>query len=100
MEEKLKKCLWFQPKNFQPHLSNAASNLYGGATDPKYSQLNTQFQNEITQVIVEIAQLEKVLYSDKNREVTMHIWDCGGHQVFLDILSAFFIPRTMFIYVF
>ena len=70
------------------------------ATDPNYSQKATQFQNEIIEKVVEIAQQEKGSHSDKSGEAIMHIWDCGGQQVFLDILSAFLTPRTIFIYVF
>ena len=30
-------------------------------------------------------------------EVLMHVWDCGGQPVFLDILPAFLTSRTMFL---
>ena len=30
-------------------------------------------------------------------EVLMHVWDCGGHPVFLDVLPAFLTSRTMFL---
>ena len=98
-------------KVFQPNLEN----LHDGATDPKYSQLATQSQNEITkysqlatqsqneitQEVVQRAQQQgRGSHSNKNREVILRIWDCGGQQVFLDILSAFLTPRTMFIQVF
>ena len=88
-------------KVFKPNLANTAISLHDGATDPKYSQLATQFQNEITQEVVQMA-LQEVEgpQSDKNGDVIMHVWDCGGQQVFLDILSAFLTPRTMFIQVF
>ena len=36
----------------------------------------------------------------KGQEVVMHIWDCGGQPVFLDILSAFLTSRTMFFLIF
>ena len=26
----------------------------------------------------------------------MHVWDCGGQPIFLDVLAAFLTPRTMF----
>ena len=88
-------------KVFQPNLENAGINVRDGATDPKYSQLATQFQNEITQEVVQRAQQQgRSSHSDKNREVILRIWDCGGQQVFQDILSAFLTPRTMFIQVF
>ena len=88
-------------EGLQPNLENAAINLHDGATDPKYSQLATQSQNEITQEVVQRAQQQgRGSHSDKDREVILRIWDCGGQQVFLDILSAFLTPRTMFIQVF
>ena len=30
-------------------------------------------------------------------EVLMHVWDCGGQPVFLDVLPAFLTPRTIFL---
>ena len=30
-------------------------------------------------------------------EVLMHVWDCGGQPVFLDVLAAFLTSRTMFL---
>jgi len=30
-------------------------------------------------------------------EVLMHVWDCGGQTVFLDVLPAFLTSRTMFL---
>ena len=30
-------------------------------------------------------------------EVLMHVWDCGGQPVFLDVLPAFLTSRTMFL---
>ena len=88
-------------EGLQPNLENAAINLHDGVTDPKYSQLATQSQNEITQEVVQRAQQQgRGSHSDKDREVILRIWDCGGQQVFLDILSAFLTPRTMFIQVF
>ena len=30
-------------------------------------------------------------------EIVMHIWDCGGQPIFLDIISAFLTSRTMFL---
>ena len=88
-------------KVFKPNLENAGINLCDGVTDPKYLQLATQFQNEITQEVIQRAQQQgRGSHSDKNGEVILRIWDCGGQQVFLDILSAFLTPHTMFIQVF
>ena len=71
------------------------------AIDKKYSQKATTVQSEMTQEIMQKAQCQrKESHFDKGGEVVMRIWDCGGQQVFLDILSAFLTPRTMFIQVF
>ena len=38
--------------------------------------------------------------NSENPDVVMHIWDCGGQPIFLDILAAFLTPRTMFVLLF
>ena len=38
--------------------------------------------------------------AEATSEVVMHIWDCGGQPVFLDIVSAFLTSRTMFLLLF
>ena len=38
--------------------------------------------------------------SKANQEVLLHLWDCGGQPVFLDVLPAFLSSRTMFLLVF
>ena len=35
-----------------------------------------------------------------NKSDVLHVWDCGGQPVFLDILSAFITARTMFLLLF
>ena len=43
-------------------------------------------------------QLEEHMSSNKSD--VLHVWDCGGQPVFLDILSAFITARTMFLLLF
>ena len=50
--------------------------------------------------IIEKAKQHNVVPHQSNLEVVMHIWDCGGQPVFLDIMSAFLTPRTMFMLLF
>ena len=38
--------------------------------------------------------------SGTNKEVLLHIWDCGGQPVFLSVLPAFLSSRTVFLLVF
>ena len=51
-------------------------------------------------IIQEAKQQSFQLQKNKNPDVVMHIWDCGGQPVFLDIISAFLTPRTMFMLLF
>ena len=37
------------------------------------------------------------LSENLHSEVVMHVWDCGGQPVFLDVLPAFLTSRTMFL---
>ena len=51
--------------------------------------------------IIEEAKQHSAQHQGKyNPDVVMHIWDCGGQPVFLDILAAFLTPRTMFLLLF
>ena len=34
--------------------------------------------------------------ADDRDELILHVWDCGGQSVFLDILPAFITPQTMY----
>ena len=57
--------------------------------------------NAVRNVLQQVA-AHAVLYHPQNRaapqsEVLMHVWDCGGQPVFLDILPAFLTSRTMFL---
>ena len=38
--------------------------------------------------------------SKADQEVLLHLWDCGGQLVFLDVLPAFLSSRTMFLLMF
>ena len=59
--------------------------------------------------VKEVSQLKSDTYKDilkkakdqvgqpmEKPNVVMHVWDCGGQPIFLDILAAFLTPRTMF----
>ena len=75
-------------------------------------QANLRFEQEATRVHEDVTRsvVEKALQegepspssreSPPSTEVVMHIWDCGGQPVFLDILSAFLTQRTMFLLLF
>ena len=77
-----------------------STNIDDGATDPNSLNMVYQCRDKLIEEIAKIAHEEKGSHSDKSGEVIMHVWDCGGQKVFLDILSAFLTPHTIFIYVF
>ena len=59
--------------------------------------------NEVQSVLRQVAEhsMSPALvtsYSENlHSEVLMHVWDCGGQPVFLDVLPAFLTSRTMFL---
>ena len=73
----------------------AASILDTLQTDQKYAQKAAEVHENVAQNVAGGA-----LLSNSHPEVVMHIWDCGGQPVFLDILSAFITKRTMFLLLF
>ena len=65
------------------------------------AQEAAQIQRNVTASIVQEAwQMLQFSPLGKGPDIMMHIWDCGGQPVFLDILSAFLTSRTMFLLVF
>ena len=64
--------------------------------------------NEVQSVLQQVAEhpistfptslfLSTSLSENLHSEVLMHVWDCGGQPVFLDVLPAFLTSRTMFL---
>ena len=59
--------------------------------------------NEVQSVLRQVAEhsmstfLSTSLSENLHSEVLMHVWDCGGQPVFLDVLPAFLTSRTMFL---
>ena len=51
-------------------------------------------------VLHKLATAAEQSQSKANQEVLLHLWDCGGQPVFLDVLPAFLSSRTMFLLVF
>ena len=78
-----------------------ASTLDALHTDHKYARNAAQIHTGVTQRVVDKAfQQDEHSLSSSSPEALMHIWDCGGQPVFLDILSAFLTQRTMFLLLF
>ena len=50
--------------------------------------------------VLQQAATDELCRSKCDDEVLLHLWDCGGQPVFLDVLPAFLSSRTMFVLVF
>jgi GTPase SAR1 family protein len=70
-------------------------------SDSKYSNEASRIQDDVSRRVITRAMLQKTQQQPKkNPDVVMHIWDCGGQPLFLDIMSAFLTSRTMFLLLF
>ena len=66
-------------------------------------QLNTPTENEARSILLSVREkvFLKMKATDKgdtksSSDDLLHIWDCGGQPIFLDIIPAFLTSRTMF----
>ena len=55
-------------------------------------------QNEIIEEA--ISRAKSIPEPKVGSDVLLHLWDCGGQRVFLDVLPIFLTSRTMFLFVF
>ena len=60
----------------------------------------TEVAEHKEKVLQNVAATGEKSQSNADHEVLLHLWDCGGQPVFLDVLPAFLSSRTMFILVF
>ena len=58
-----------------------------------------QLKSDIYKSILKKAK-DQIFLNGDNPNVVMHVWDCGGQPIFLDVLAAFLTPRTMFFLLF
>ena len=87
--------------------SNTVSHLQSDehTADPNAVSKLLEFKKKHYEELIKHIKQEK-LFSQYRKwvkptsEVVMHIWDCGGQPVFLDIVSAFLTSRTMFLLLF
>ena len=73
--------------------------------DPNAVSKLLEFKKDHYEELIKHIKQEKLFSQYRNQvkptsEVVMHIWDCGGQPVFLDIISAFLTSRTMFLLLF
>ena len=53
--------------------------------------------SEVRKVLQQVVEHVSQKPTAPQSEVLIHVWDCGGQPVFLDVLSAFLTSRTMFL---
>ena len=74
---------------------------HGMVSDKWYADKASRIQSDVSKSVYDKAmQQDQKASATQNPEVVMHIWDCGGQPVFLDIISAFLTSRTMFLLLF
>ncbi|XP_011408707.1 PREDICTED: uncharacterized protein LOC105315682, partial [Amphimedon queenslandica] len=84
----------------------AASSLYKVDSSLSLSELSGQeiqkkeVDSFLAKAIKRAQEIEQVPIQDIKAQPFMHIWDCGGQAVFLEILPAFLTPRTLFFLIF
>ena len=87
--------------------SVAVSSLYSGIFVPEpvpSEQIEDIGRSQVDLILSRaISRARRMSSSDLNDvqpQPFLHIWDCGGQPVFLEILPAFLTPRTMFLLLF
>ena len=76
----------FDPRGYKPQNIQTISNEY-------VSSIKDSDVRSVLQQVAECAKDQSVPHT----EVLMHVWDCGGQPVFLDVLPAFLTSRTIFL---
>ena len=80
----------FYPQEYKPQNIQAISDEY--VSSIKDSDVRT-----VLQQVAKCALSHSKDQSVPHTEVLMHVWDCGGQPVFLDVLPAFLTSRTIFL---
>ena len=79
-----------------------------GSQDPTFNEavttreiqsISKAYQEHTDDVCTKARELEEHMSSKESPDV-LHVWDCGGQPIFLDILSVFITMRTFFFLVF
>ena len=80
----------FDPRGYKPQNIQTISGEY----------VSSIKDNDVQSVLQQVAKCALSYSKDQSvphTEVLMHVWDCGGQPVFLDILPAFLTSRTIFL---
>ena len=78
------------PQEYKPHNIQTISNEY--VSSIKDSDVRSVLQ-QVAKCVLSHSKDQSVPHT----EVLMHVWDCGGQPVFLDVLPAFLTSRTIFL---
>ena len=62
------------------------------------AQPHEEVEKHKQQVLAKVTQMQS--QHTKHQEMRLHLWDCGGQPVFLDVLPAFLSSRTVFLLMF
>ena len=102
--------IYNNPSGSQTHLSSElATTLFAGDMMPSSTDISQCYDEEIEEMSVSEFFSEAMAMAQQMRstEITqlkpqpfLHIWDCGGQPVFLEVLPAFLTSRTMFLLLF
>ena len=83
----------FNPQGYKPQSVQTISDEYvSSIKDNEVESVLRQVAEHATRLFLPTSHSENV-----HSEVLMHVWDCGGQPVFLDVLPAFLTSRTMFL---
>ena len=98
------------PRGSQAHLSSElATTLFAGDMMPSNTDIPEGYDEKvkhmsITGIFSEAMAMAKGMDSTEITQLKpqpfLHIWDCGGQPVFLEVLPAFLTSRTMFLLLF
>ena len=80
----------FDPQEYKPQNIQTISNEY-------VSSIKDSDVRSVLQEVAKCALRHSKDQSVPHTEVLMHVWDCGGQPVFLDVLPAFLTSRTIFL---
>ena len=77
-----------------------SSQTAAGRDYAKFASEIKAIKEELINMIVAQAQCTSTANSDDEPEVLIHIWDCGGQPVFLDVIPLFLTSRSVFLLLF
>ena len=101
--------IYNNPRGSQEHLSSElATTLFAGDTNLSYTDIPKGYdevkQRSVRSIFLEAMEMAKEMRSYTTKQLKpqpfLHLWDCGGQPVFLEVLPAFLTSRTMFLLLF